>query len=136
MQTIEISIQLDPSVDGINWMPERVKIEGKHAFVIGTNGNYRIIDEDETFAILDRLFGNSQSDYIGKTSFLVVYNANKVIKTGGSRFIAGSVLVIKSGNNGIELLTDDEIEVAKNEFTSRIVTLCGDGIEFSAYELD
>lgn len=135
MQTIEISIQLDPSVDGINWMPERVKVEGKHGLVIGTNGKYRIVDEDETYSILDSLFNNSQSDYIGNTPFLVVYNSKKVIKTSESRYIAGSVLVIKFGDKGIELLTDEEIEVAKSEFASRIITLCGDGIEFSAYEL-
>ena len=30
----------------------------------------------------------------------------------------------------------EEIEVAKTEFAARIATLCADGMEFSAYEMD
>lgn len=135
MQTVEISIQLDPSVDGINWTPKKIKLEGKHALVIGTNGQFRIIDEDEAVSILDRLSGNCYSDYMGHTEFLVVCNSKKIIKTGDARFIAGSVLIVKAGRGGIDFLTDEEIEAAKAEFAARLATLCADGLEFSAYEI-
>lgn len=135
MQTIEISIQLDPTMDGISWVPKKVKLEGKHALIIGTNGKYRVIEEDEAISIIDKLSGNCRSDYMGKSTFLVVFNANKVIKTGGAQFIAGSVLIIKAGKNGIAFLDDEEIETAKAEFAARLVTLCADGIDFSAYEI-
>jgi len=136
MQTVDISIQLDPSVDGISWTPKKVRLESRHALVIGTNGKHRIIDEDETISIIDRLSGNSCSDYMGNTELLVVCNAKKVIKTCDARFIAGSVLIVKAGRNGIDFLTDEEIETAKVEFASRLVTLCADEIEFSAYQMN
>ena len=135
MQTIEVNIRLDPFEDGISWMPKNVKMEGKHALVIGTNGKYRVIDEDEALEIMDKLSGCCRSDYMGKTTFLVVYNANKVIKTCGTSFIAGSVLIVKAGNNGMDFLDDAEIEKAKAEFAGRMVTLCADGVDFSAYEI-
>ena len=135
MKTIEISIRLDPVEDGIRRMPKEENMEGKQALVIGTNGKYRVIGEDETIAIIDKLSDNFRFDYMGKNLFLIVYNASKVISTGESQFIAGSVLIIKADENGITLLNDEEIENAKAEFAARLVTLCADGIEFSAYEM-
>ena len=64
MQTVEISIRLDPLTDGINWIPKKIKMEGKHALVIGTNGKFRIVEEDEAASILDKLSGNCISEYI------------------------------------------------------------------------
>lgn len=136
MQTVEISIRLDPTSDGINWIPKKIKMEGKHALVIGTNGKFRIVEEDEAASILDKLSGNCISEYMGHTEFLLVCTAKKIIKTGEARFIAGSVLIVKAGRNGIDLLTDEEIDAAKTEFAARLVTLCADGMEFSAYEMD
>lgn len=136
MQNIEINIQLDPVEDGISWTPKKVKQEGKHALVIGTNGRWRVIDEEEAVDILERLSGNCTSDYMGHTGFLVACNKKKIIRTGDSRFIAGSVLIVKAGKHGTDLLTEEEVERAKAEFASRLATLCADGIEFSAYEMD
>ena len=135
MKTIEISIRLDPVEDEIRRMPKEENTEGKQALVIGTNGKYRVIGEDETIDIIDKLSDNFRFDYMGKNLFLVVYNASKVISTGESQFIAGSVLIIKADENGITLLNNEEIENAKAEFAARLVTLCADGIEFSAYEI-
>ena len=66
----------------------------------------------------------------------MVCNKKKIIRTGDSRFIAGSVLIVKAGKNGTDLLTVEEVEKAKAEFACRLATLCADGIEFSAYEMD
>ena len=54
MKNIEINIQLDPVEDGISWTPKKVKQECKYALVIGTNGKYRLIDENEAVDILER----------------------------------------------------------------------------------
>ena len=62
MQNIEINIQLDPVEDGISWTPKKVKQEGKYALVIGTNGKYRLIDENEAVDILERFEGGCDSD--------------------------------------------------------------------------
>lgn len=137
MKQIEINIQLDPVTDGPNFLPEKVTNESKKALVIGTNGEYRLIDEDEVYEIFDRLTMTmvSESDFMGKTDFLAVFNAKKVLSTGCAKFVVGSVLIVKSVREGITLLDAEEIEQAKTEFQSRLVTLCGSGIQFSAYEL-
>jgi len=135
MNNIEICIQLDPVKDGASWIPKDVRIKGDGALIIGTNGEYRIAKEDEAIEILDRMSGFCASEYIGKTSFLVVYNSKKVISTGEGKFIAGSVMIIKGSSRGIDFLDENEIEVARKEFESRIATLCGNGIQFSAYEI-
>ena len=136
MKNIEINIQLDPVEDGISWIPKKVKQEGKYALVIGTNGKYRLIDENEAVDILERFEGGCDSDYMGHTGFIVICNRKKIIRTGDSRFIAGSVLIVKAGKHGTDLLTEEEIDRAKAEFACRLAILCADGIEFSAYEMD
>ena len=136
MQNIDITIQLDPVEDGANWIPKGMKIKGGGALIIGTNGDYRIAEENEAIEILDRLSSCCSSDYMGHTGFIVICNRKKIIRTGDSRFIAGSVLIVKAGKHGTDLLTEEEIDRAKAEFACRLATLCADGIEFSAYEMD
>ena len=135
MQTVDISIQLDPVKDGIICSFENVKPEDRNALIIGTNGKFRIVDEEEAFSVLDRLGGFCRSEYIGHTHFLVVFHSGKVIKAGDGEYIAGSVLILKNGKRGISFMTEEEIEKAKKEFAARIVTLCADGMNFSAYEI-
>ena len=76
MQTVDINIQLDPATDGIICSFEKVKPEDRNALIIGTNGNYRIVDEEEALSILSRMDGFGRSEYMGSTHFLVVFNAD------------------------------------------------------------
>ena len=135
MKNIDITIQLDPVNDGVSSIPANVKMKGRGALVIGTNGNYRFIDEDEAVEILDRLSGSCGTDYMGKNNYLVVYNSKKVIKAIEGRFIVGSVLIVKGTDKGIEFLEEDEINTVINEFASRMATLCSGDMQFSAYEI-
>ncbi len=135
MKNIDITIQLDPVNDGVSSIPANIKMKGRGALVIGTNGNYRFIDEDEAVEILDRLSGSCGTDYIGKNNYLAVYNSKKVIKAIEGRFIVGSVLIVKGTDKGIEFLEEDEINTVINEFASRMATLCSGDMQFSAYEI-
>ena len=135
MKNIEISIQLDPVNDGVNSFPTDVRMKGRGALVIGTNGNYRFIAEDEAIEVMDKLSGCCETEYICKTSYLVVYNSNKVIKTIEGKFFVGSALIVKGTNAGMEFLSEDEIDTVVNEFASRMATLCSGDIQFSAYEI-
>lgn len=135
MKVIEISIQLDPVEDGAVVIPKQERRKDKGALIIGTNGEYRFAGEKEAYDIFDRLSVNSEADYMGKTGFLVIFNARKVLVVSGSRFVVGSVMIVKGTDRGIELLDEEEAEIAKTEFESRLVILCGSGIQFSAYEI-
>lgn len=136
MKTIDIIIQLDPVEDGVAVIPqEEVKRKDKVALIIGTNGACRLVEEEEAYEILDRLSVNCISEFVGKTEYLMVYNAKKVINTGVGRYVVGSVMIVKGTERGVGFLSKEEAEGAKTEFESRLVTLCGSGIQFSAYEI-
>lgn len=139
MKKMEIDIQLDPVKDGASWIPDKMTIKGRGALIIGTNGQYRFAEEDEVMGIFDQLSGCGASDYLGQTAFLVVYNSNKVLYTDDGRFFVGSVVIVKGTAKGtakgIEFLDEAEIEEVKTEFESRLSMLCGNGFQFSAYEI-
>lgn len=135
MKKMEIDIQLDPVKDGASWIPEKMTIKGRGALIIGTNGQYRFAEEDEVMAIIDQLSSCGASDYLGQTAFLVVYNSNKVLFTDDGRFFVGSAMIVKGTAKGIEFLDEAEIEEVKAEFESRLSMLCGNGFQFSAYEI-
>jgi len=135
MKEIEINIQLDPVEDGAIVIPKQVNREDKGALIIGTNGECRFAKEAEAYEILDRLGMNCAADYMGKTDYMTIFNAKKVLSTGESQFVVGSVMIIKGTERGIEFLNKAEAEEAKIEFESRLAVLCGSGIQFSAYEI-
>ena len=135
MEKIEISIQLNPGEDGASFIPDRVRRKDKGALIIGTNGEFRVAEEEEAYELLDRLAVNCASDYVGKTEYLVIFNAKKVLCVSGTKFVVGSVMIVKGTDRGLEFLDEGEVEDAKAEFVSRLAVLCGSGIQFSAYEI-
>lgn len=135
MKTFEIDIQLDPVNDGANWIPEKMRCKDRGALIVGTNGKYRFAEEEEAMEVFDKLSGICASGYMGKTEYLIVYNSKKVLSAGTNYYLAGSAMIVKGTVRGIELLTQSEMEEALKEFESRLVTLCGSGIQFSAYEI-
>jgi len=135
MNRIEIEIQLNPLKDGINKIPGRLMRGDRGALVIGTNGRYRIADEEEAWDIIDLLSDVSCSCYLGKTGYLAVYNSRRVLQAAGTKYLAGSAIVVKGVEGGIECMSMEEIEAARKEFESRIVTLCGNGVQFTAFEI-
>ena len=46
MKIVEIDIRLDPVKDGTSWTPEKMRPKGRGALITGTNGKYRVADED------------------------------------------------------------------------------------------
>lgn len=135
MKKIEIDIQLNPVSDGARWIPEKVRKKGRGSLIIGTNGEFRFVAEEEAIDILDKLSGCSDSDYLGKTDYMIVFNAKKVLNSAGDRYLVGSAMVVKSSKHGLRFIEEDEIEDVIKEFQKKLVTLCGSGIQFTAYEL-
>ena len=135
MKTIEVQINLDPVNDGAIINPDRLVKKEEGALVIGTNGKTKIITEDEAVDILDELSGSVQGEVLGKTPYLVIINGDKIAKIGCRQYFIGSAVIVKNTKYGIGMLSGEDFEKAKKEFVSRLITLVGDGQEFSAYEL-
>lgn len=135
MKTIDITIKLDPINDGAVIHPDKIRKKEEGALVIGTNGESKIISEDEAVKIMDYLSGNLQGENMGRSHFLAVFNGDKIFKIGSREYFVGSAIIVKNTKDGIGMLADEDFEKAENEFNGRLIKLIGDGQEFSAYEL-
>lgn len=136
MKTIDIRIKLDPVNDGalIKEYEEKGKDEG--ALIIATNGDMRIAGLYEAKEILDRLSEVGQGEFMGRTPYVAMFNGEKILKIGSGRCFAGSVMIMKYDKDGtLSMLSGDEFGEAATEFASRLITLVGGGIEFSAFEI-
>ena len=63
---------------------------------------------------------------------MAVFNSRKVLRNDGHKYLAGSVLIVKEGEETIELLNEEELEKAKMAFISRLVALRMGDSSFSA----
>ena len=133
---MDINIVLDPVNDGISCNTKHITCKDKGALIIGTNGKSRFVGLERVPYELEGLADLSHSEYMEETPYLLIFNANKVFNVGRKRFFVGSVLVLKSEDDG-ELLPLDrqDCQWAAEEFKDRLVTLVCDGQEFQAYEL-
>lgn len=136
MNKVEVNIQLDPVNDGAVFHPEKMQVKEFGALIIGTNGESKFISEEEALDIMDNLTGKMRGEYMGRSVYMVVLNDEKIYLIGGQEYFIGSALIIKSTREGLSMLEGEDFEKAANIFESRLVTLVGDGQEFSAYELN
>ena len=135
MNRLKVTIELDPVNDGAVFAESSFKKKEEGALIIGTNGEKRIAGVIETQKILDSLTAVGHGEYMGKTDYLMMINGNKVLKIGTGECFIGSALIMKYDGKGLGFLSGDEFDEAAKEFESRLITIVGDGQEFSAYEL-
>ena len=135
MNRLKVTIELDPVNDGAVFAESSFKKKEEGALIIGTNGEKRIAGVIETQKILDSLTAVGHGEHMGKTDYLMMINGNKVLKIGTGECFIGSALIMKYDGKGLGFLSDDEFDEAAKEFESRLITIVGDGQEFSAYEL-
>ena len=135
MKTIEVTIKLDPVNDGVEINPTTLTKKEEGALIIATNGESKIISDVDAVDIMDALADEIQGEFMGRSNYLVVFNGKKVIKVGGKEYFIGSALIVKNTYDGIGMLSGDDFEEAASEFEGKLITLVGDGQEFSAYEL-
>lgn len=135
MKTIDVIIKLDPVEDGAKFLGTEPEREERRGLIMGTNGDFRKVDEQEVRKILRDLKDNIGADLLGRTDYVVAFNGKKVLKKNGHKYLVGSVLIVKDEENGIELLNDQEIKEAQTEFLSRLVPLQANGFSLAAYEI-
>ena len=136
MKTIEVNINLDPVNDGVIFRRTDIRRKDKGALIIATSGEYRIADEDEVREILEKMSEKGLGEYIGNTPYLAVLNKDKILSIGYEKYFVGTAVIMKyDGKSSHGMLTEDEFDEAAEQFMSRLITLSGDGQEFSAYEI-
>ena len=135
MKTLNVTIELDPVNDGAVFVENRFKKKEEGALIIGTNGEKRIAGASEAQRILDVLAEVGHGEYMGKTDYLMMINGNKILKFGTGECFIGSAIILKYEDEKLSLLSGEDFREAAREFESRLITIVGDGQEFSALEL-
>ena len=117
--------------------PGNVKgIKNQKAIVIGTNGSYRTIDEDEMNQIMVKLGDNGLAKSISD-DYVMLFSAESVINAEFTRYLVGSVLVMKIGDDSrIKDITDFDIDMMRTFFETDLVTLTYGKEKFDAYPLE
>lgn len=108
------------------------------SIIINYKTNYNINEGyctyDKALEIIDMFGENSNSDMIGKTDFIMIYNAEKEIHTENASFLMGSCLIMKN-YYGLKCMNEEEIEQAIAEFQSRLTRINMGPFCFSCCEL-
>ena len=136
MKTLNVTIELDPVNDGAVFAENRFKKKEEGALIIGTNGESRTADANEANSILEKLSAVGHGEYLGNSNYIAMFNGDKIINFGTGKCFIGSAIILKYANEKLSLLSGDDFQEAAKEFESRLITIIGDGQEFSALELD
>ena len=92
------------------------------------------VSKEKAYEIM-RGFGNySASEMIGKTDYILVYDASKVISIEGEQYLPAGYLVMKA-DSALESLSEEDINVVLPEVRSRICTLALGQYRIQAYRL-
>ena len=81
-----------------------------------------LIHVEDALAILDSFGKNSASEMIGKTDYILVYDASKKLNIDGEAYLPAGYLVMKS-DYGLKGLDESEISSVLAELRSRTCTL-------------
>ena len=142
MEDLMIRIDLDPVNDKIVTFPVRNNfgdgkdIKNVKALVIGTNGEYRTVDTDEMEKIMIALDTKSLAKSLSD-DYVMMYSAESVINAEFTRYLVGSVLVMKIGKDSKFIdLTDFDIDMMRTFFEMNLVTLTYGREKFDAYPLE
>ena len=92
------------------------------------------VSKEKAYEIM-RSFGNyCASEMIGKTDYILVYDASKVISIEGEQYLPAGYLVMKA-DSALESLSEEDINVVLPEVRSRICTLALGQYRIQAYKL-
>ena len=142
MKELDIRINLDPVNDKILNFPVRnnpgdgKNVKNQKGVVIGTDYSYRTVDEDEANRIMCALGENGIAKSISE-DYVMLFSAESVINAEFTRYLVGSVLVLKiGGDSRIKDLTDFDIDMMRTFFETDLVTLTYGKEKFDAYPLE
>lgn len=142
MEELKIRIELDPAKDGIIHFPDNPDLEligdidQRKALVIGTDGNFRIINTAEMEKIYTEIEGKCIAAPLGD-GYVMCFSSDSVIESEFSQYLVGSAMILKIGRDRkIKPLTDIDIKKMRILFDIGTITLKYGKTRFGAYALD
>ena len=134
MEKSEISIQVEPGTEGIRIIPRKSISEREAAICISSTGKIMIIDPQRAIEMIDEYGVNCKSDMLGKTAFIIIYDATKEVLTDQGTYLVGDCLIMKN-DHGLKGMTEEEITGAIIEYKSHLVGLRMGPFSFTGYEI-
>lgn len=134
LEVIEITIQVDPSTEEITVVSKGKGTEPKMGIHIDWQGRLVLVDMEKALAIIDSYGNNCESEMIGKTDFILVYDGSKTVRADGHRYVGGEALIMKS-EYGLKSMNPEELEIAMTEYRSRQLQLNFGPFGIMAYEV-
>lgn len=111
---------------------DRIPSEG----VIYVDGkqNVNYVSTEEAMDILDSFGNRSSSEMIGKSDYILIYDADKKLVINGEAYLPSGYMVMKS-SNGLCALDEEDIRKVISELGSRMTTLVIGEYRIQAYRL-
>ena len=105
-------------------------------FAIYVDGEQQVnfISIEDALAILDSFGKNSASEMVGRSDYILVYDASKKITVDGEAYLPSGYLVMKSCE-GLHSLDESDINAVLPELRSRICTLALGQYRIQTYKL-
>jgi PHD/YefM family antitoxin component YafN of YafNO toxin-antitoxin module len=136
MNGIHFEENLSPLKDGIVSQKEDIDQMSRHAVLIGTNGRYRLLSMKEAENILESMKDCSATMFLNDGNYALIYNTEKTFYVDGTRFLAGSFLVLKMEGQRMVPISDREIGRLFVILAGRMEELRAGGEVFDALEID
>lgn len=104
------------------------------AIYVDSSQQVNFIKIEEAMEILDNFGKNSASEMIGKTDYILIYDARKKMLINGEAYVPAGYLVMKS-DYGLQGLNESDISAVMSELRSRICTLALGQYRIQSYRL-
>ena len=134
MEGIKITIQVEAGTENITAVAEPGYQDENVAIYIDKQHRVWGLGEAIALATLDTYGERSQSEMIGNSDYIIIFDADSVIQSGYQKFIFGDCLIMKC-DHGLKYLTEEEVNDAMREYGSRLTKMNMGGFCFTGYPL-
>lgn len=124
---------MEESLEGLRQVIEERSLE-EGAVYVDQEQNVIFVSTQDAVKILDSFGNNSKSVRIGKTEYILLYDAGSKLNFDGESYIPSGYLVMKSCN-GLQPVDEEDVERIVAELRNRTMTLALGRYRIQAYQV-
>ena len=124
---------MEESLEGLRQVIEERSLE-EGAVYVDQEQNVIFVSTQDAVKILDSFGNNSESVRIGKTEYILLYDAGSKLNFDGESYIPSGYLVMKSCN-GLQPVDEEDVERIVVELRNRTMTLALGRYRIQAYQV-
>lgn len=124
---------MEESLEGLRQVIEESCLE-ERAVYVDQEQNVIFVSTQDAVKILDSFGNNSEFVRIGKTEYILLYDAGSKLNFDGESYIPSGYLVMKSCN-GLQPVDEEDVERIVTELRNRTMTLALGRYRIQAYQV-